>query len=373
MRILHICSYYFPNIGGIEQVARDCVNSLKENNEQRVLCFNHQKGTVTQEVDGVPVTRVNCILKVSSQSVSLCYKNTLKKIFEEFDPSVVIFHYPNPFLAHYLLKELKKHKECKLYVYWHLDIIKQKFLRIFFHGQNLKIIKRATKLIATSPNYIEKSQYLSLAREKCVVIPNCVNEERMQLTAEDIDFADKIKEQDKGKFILFAIGRHVPYKGMEYLIRASRFLDENYKIYIGGKGPLTEKLKKMADGDGKITFLGRITDNELKSYCLACDVFCFPSITKNEAFGIALAEGMYYGKPALTFTIEGSGVNYVNINGVTGLEVENRNVEQYADAIQKLCGDEQLRTEYGNNARQRVLDNFTYAKFSEKIKQEIKL
>ena len=45
-------------------------------------------------------------------------------------------------------------------------------------------------------------------------------------------------------------------------------------------------------------------------------IFCFPSITRNEAFGIALAEAMYCGKPAVTFTIEGSGVNFVSLDGV---------------------------------------------------------
>ena len=48
----------------------------------------------------------------------------------------------------------------------------------------------------------------------------------------------------------------------------------------------------------------------------------FPSITKNEAFGVVLAEAMYCYTPAITFTIEGSGVNWVNLHQVTGLEME---------------------------------------------------
>ena len=86
---------------------------------------------------------------------------------------------------------------------------------------------------------------------------------------------------------------------------------------------------------------------------------CFPSITKNEAFGLALAEGMYFGKPAVTFTIPGSGVNYVNINGETGLECNNSDYKEYADALDKLIVDENLRYKYGEAARKRVLDNFT--------------
>ena len=41
-RILHISKYYYPFVGGVEQTAKDCVNSLcNENVEQKVICFNH--------------------------------------------------------------------------------------------------------------------------------------------------------------------------------------------------------------------------------------------------------------------------------------------------------------------------------------------
>ena len=66
---------------------------------------------------------------------------------------------------------------------------------------------------------------------------------------------------------------------MEYLVRASKLLDERFKVYIGGKGPLTEELKKLAAGDEKVIFTGRLSDEELLSHMLACDIFCFPSIT----------------------------------------------------------------------------------------------
>ena len=114
------------------------------------------------------------------------------------------------------------------------------------------------------------------------------------------------------------------------------------------------------------TFDG-VENDELVSRILACDIFCFPSITKNEAFGIALAEAMAYAKPAVTFTIEGSGVNYVSLNGLTGIEVENRNVAAYAEAIKKLASDAQLRKTYGENAKRRVEELFTNEKFTQNV------
>ena len=181
--------------------------------------------------------------------------------------------------------------------------------------------------------------------------------------------AAKIKAENLGKTICIAVGRHTAYKGFTYLIQASNFLDDRFKIYITGKGELTEALHKEATGDEKIVFTGRIDDMELKALIMASDIFCFPSITKNEAFGLALAEGMYYGKPAVTFTIPGSGVNYVCIDGEDGIEVENRNAKKYAEAMKTLAENAELREKYGNAGRKRVEENFLSTQFSENVKK----
>ena len=72
---------------------------------------------------------------------------------------------------------------------------------------------------------------------------------------------------------------------------------------------------------------------------------------------------MYYGKPAVTFTISGSGVNFVSIGGKTGIECRNRDSRAYAEALKRLADDEKLRKEMGENAHQRALDMFTFRKF----------
>lgn len=367
MKILQISNYYAPHIGGIEQVAHDCSDALAPENEVKVFCFNHEKGDIKENIDGVEVVRTGCFAKVASQSMSFSYGKLLKKTFKEFNPDAVIFHYPNPFGAHYLLKTLRKYPNCKLILYWHLDITKQKVLGKLFSGQTKRLLKRAKKVFATSPNYIEGSKFLPSYREKCEVVSCCVNRDRMTLSEADITLAEQIKAHSEGKTTCFAIGRHVPYKGLKHLVEASRFLDDTFKIYIGGTGPLTDSLKQLAAGDSKITFLGRVPENELKAYLFACDIFCFPSVTKNEAFGIALAEAMSMGKPAVTFTITGSGVNYVSLNGVTGIEVENANSEKYAEAIKTLAADPALRAQYGNAAKARAGELFTQEVFAKKI------
>ena len=364
-RVIHISKYYYPYRGGTEQIAQDCVNSLMGKYDQKVYCFNDGKDDLTDEVDGVVIVRARCFAKVASQSLSTSYGKLLKRTIDSFNPNIIIFHYPNPFAASFLLRYIPAN--CKLAIYWHLDIVKQKILKQFFVGQIKKLVERADVLIATSPTYVDGSPWLSNARDKCTVVPNCINVERLQGGSEVEKKAVEIREQNADKTICLAVGRHTKYKGFKYLIQAAHLLDDSFQIFITGKGEETENLKAEAGNDRKIHFLGLVDDVELKGYLTAMDIFCFPSITKNEAFGLALAEGMYYGKPAVTFTIPGSGVNYVCVDGEDGIEVPNRDVKAYAKALKILAADEDMRMKMGTAGKKRVEENFLNTQFKEKI------
>ncbi len=372
-RVLHISKYYYPFIGGTEQVARDIVKALKGYvSDQKVICFNedaqdgewmnHKRETVIEIVDGVEVVRCGYIINISSQAISLTYKRELDRIIKEFKPNVIILHYPNPFVTHYLLKY--KDYDFKLAVYWHLDIYKQRIIKHLFYNQNVTLIRRADMIMGATPKHIYESAFTNQFGEKGYVLPLMIDENKLKLSDKEICEAIKIRKIWKGQIIGFFIGRHVEYKGLEYLIKASGELgNENIHFFIAGSGELTEKMKAMAKEDSKIEFIGRITDSQKRIYLYASDIFCFPSITRNEGFGLALAEGMYFGKPAVVFNIPGSGVNYLNQDGVTGIECPNRDYKAYANALRRLCLDSDLRVKYGNAGRDRILKYFTNEHF----------
>ena len=370
MKILHVVSYLHPHIGGIEQTARDIMNALSEdpNVEQRAICFASDRKTVSDTLDGVPVVRCGAFAKVSSQSLSFSYGRQLRRIMRTFAPDCVIFHYPNPFLASALLRALKKRPACRLILWWHLDITKQRLLGKLFNGQTHRLLRRATRVIATSPNYIEGSKFLPAYRDKCTVIPSCIRDSRLQITEDAAKKAREIRETYRGKIICCFFGRHVAYKGLEYLIDAAKLLDDRFVFLIGGSGELTESYRTRAADTPRIRFLGRLDDEDLHATLLASDIFCFPSVTKNEAFGLALAEAMYEGKPCVTFTIEGSGVNYVSIGGQTGLEVANRDTAAYADALRRLAEDGELRARLGAAAAARAKELFLFPRFADSVR-----
>lgn len=377
-RVLHISKYYYPFYGGTEHVARSMVKALLGTGaSQKVICFNEDASdgvitckysdTTRDVIDGVEVVRCGYFLKVDSQAISTTYKKELSQIMNQFKPNVIILHYPNPFVTQLLLRY--KNLDYKLLVYWHLDITKQRILKHFFHGQILTLINRADRILGATPNHLNESKYTPRFGEKKYILPYMIDEDSLELSQEEIELGQSIRAAYKGKVLGFFIGRHVPYKGLTYLIKASKEMNNsNVHFLLAGEGVLTKSLKSEASGDDKITFLGRISDSERKAYLYASDIICFPSVTRNEGFGIALAEGMYFGHPAVTFKIKGSGVNYVNLDGVTGIECPNGDYISYAKAIEKLVEDKEIRNQYGKAARQRVIDNFTSQTFKKNMR-----
>ena len=152
---------------------------------------------------------------------------------------------------------------------------------------------------------------------------------------------------------------------MLYGIKAMKTV-ENAVYLIGGTGPLKSEFEKYIKENllqDKVILLGRVEDCDLDSYYKACDIYLFPSIMQSEAFGIVQLEAMKYEKPVINTNL-GTGVNYVSIDKETGLTVEPENVEQLTNAINKLLNNDELRLQYGRNARQRVDELFSISKIT---------
>ena len=274
-------------------------------------------------------------------------------------PDVVHFHYPNPLVALYILFCIPS--KIKLIVHWHSDIVEQKILWRIISPIEQKILNRSTRIIVTSENYAKASMPLLKYISKITIIPCGIDEEKFVLTNRDLGEVSKIRDRYKNKPIIFFVGRHVEYKGIKYLLEAEKYIQSDCEIVIAGEGPLTESLKTKYRSN-RINWIGRLSSEDLKLFYHSADIFSFPSITRNEAFGVVLAEAMYCRCVPVTFTIEGSGVNWVTLNGITGLEVPNRDVVSYAKALDLLIKNQELRSTLANNGYKRVNDLFTFSR-----------
>lgn len=355
MKVLHIGKYYAPIEGGIESINRFVVEALKKY-PQRVLSFNNKNNSCEEDIDGVSIVRASSTGILASQPISIKYFWELRRYIRLFDPDVIHFHYPNPLGALYL--NLLIGYKRKLIVHWHSDIVAQKNLYRLIKPIEKKILEKATVIIATSPDYKKHSYALRNFQEKVTTIPCSIDENKLELKSGDEEKIKNLKMKYDNKPILLFVGRHVEYKGIRYLLESEKYVKNDCVFLIGGKGPLTDELMNQFSSS-RIHWLGRINDEELRIYYHAASLFTFPSITKNEAFGVVLAEAMYCKTPTITFTIEGSGVNWVSINEHTGLEVENKNTQEYAKAIDRLLMDQKFSNSLGQQAKERVKQLFT--------------
>jgi glycosyltransferase involved in cell wall biosynthesis len=354
-KILHISKYYYPYIGGVEYTCR-CLAEELSDFENIVLCFNEKRKTLCEFINNVRVYRAGILLNIARQSLSFSYCFLLKEIIQKEKPDLIHFHCPNPFAAAFLILLIPK--TVKLVLHWHLDIIEQKYIYAIIKPIENKLLKRADKILVTSPNYREASIPLSPFKDKINILPSAIKTKEFDLQPNEYINVRNIKELYNNKKIIFFVGRHVKYKGLVYLLEAEKYIKNDCHILIAGGGPLTRELQKKYMAK-RISFIGRLNDNDLKYYLHAVDIFAFPSITKNEAFGLALIEAMYCNTSTVTFSINGSGVNWVALDDVTGIEVENRNVKAYAKAIDTLLSDDILRESYAKNGYNRVINEFT--------------
>ena len=284
---------------------------------------------------------------------------------EPFD--VVHLHLPNP-LAH--LASVMLPKNVKRIITWHSDIVKQKRLLSIYLPFLRRFTSSADALIAATPAHFTSSTQIpaDYPATKRHVIPYGRDFSDLALTPATAELCASLKEKAKSVstsgHIIFALGRHVYYKGFDVLIEAMQHIDA--QLILGGDGPLKLELQQQAQRLGiahKITFTGSIAENELAAYFNACDVFCLPSVVQSEAFGLVQLEAMACGKPVVCTQLN-NGVNVVNQAGVTGLAVPVRDATALAEALNKLLNDDTLRSKLGQQAKAHAVSGYSLTAMS---------
>ena len=158
---------------------------------------------------------------------------------------------------------------------------------------------------------------------------------------------EALRAQSSGRAILLNVGRLVGYKGQRYALEALRELDA--VLWFVGTGPLREDLERMARDWGvaeRVRFWGDVPDTRLPHFFHACDVFAFPSISPNEAFGLVQVEAMACAKPVVACQLK-SGVPYVCADRSTGLIVPPEDSAAFAAALRELLKSPSMRERLG--------------------------
>lgn len=113
----------------------------------------------------------------------------------------------------------------------------------------------------------------------------------------DNKYAPLNKKNDS--FVIGTISNLTKRKRVDILVKS--FLDadiENSKLLIGGSGDELDHLKRLANGDERVEFLGFVSDEKMNDFYNSLDLFVFPTII--EGYGMPIVEAMACGKPVIT-------------------------------------------------------------------------
>ena len=166
------------------------------------------------------------------------------------------------------------------------------------------------------------------------------------------------------------LGVRRPYKGFDVLVAAARFLPAACRVVIVGGGERRAELEaqvrqhQVAD---RVVLAGRLGDDALRALFQSAAIFCLPSVSRAEAFGVVLLEAMAHGLPIVASDIAGSGVPWVSQHDVTGLNVPIGDAQALAAALSQLLADPARRDRMGRESRRRFEAEFTAALASRRM------
>lgn len=358
MKILQLGKAFPPikKLGGVEKVMEYFYYGLNESGIHcDVLGVNDKFAKKTDNYckNGL-VFRESLLFKAKSTFFSISLIFRLWKIQKKYD--IIHIHLPDPMA---MLAVFITRPKSKVVIHWHSNILRQKLLYRLVKYFEYWLLKRSDLILCTTPNYSLNNDVLSPFKNKVSFV----------VIGLDIDvsmFNSKLELKINGDYVskkkILYIGRFVYYKGIEYLIRAMSLIKSDCVLYLIGSGELETKIKEIVidlNIEYKVIFLGEVNDNDKFTYLKSCDLLVLPSIYKTEAYGIVQIEAMALGVPVLSTKIEGSGVDWVNKDGVSGLTVYPENSEQIAEAIDRVFSNPDFHTQISEGAKRRYNDLFT--------------
>lgn len=344
---MHVYKDYYPPIaGGMEcHMALMCSLQSKTENVRALTCSRSIRSREVQ-YNGVTVHEVGEWGRFQSAPLSPSFPRHLKR----GDADVVVLHVPNPTGE---IAFLASRSRAKLVVRYQSDVVRQAVAMRIYGPFFRRLLARADAILVSSPQYLETSTYLQPVRDQCRVVPLGILAERF-----DHPRGERVAELRKkygGRYVLFS-GRHRWYKGLEYLVEASTRIPG--PIVIAGEGTERRRIMKMAEKLGSgIFFPGELSEEDLVDHLHGCAVFVLPSVERSEAFGIGILEAHACAKPVVATRL-GTGVEYVNLDGETGMNVSPRDPRALAEAITTLLEDSGRCEAMGRFASTRVRKDF---------------
>ncbi len=354
MKIGLVCPYDIAKNGGVLEVVRAIQSELAARGHDTYIITPRPQGHENDPQDHIifvgSSTDFNSPLHTTIQ-VSASLNEAIDEMLarEQFD--LLHFHEPwVPMLGMQMLSRSQVVNVATFHAALPDTVMGRSIVKVVgpYTKSALKYIDAFTATSEASAEYV-----CSLTDEPVAIIPNGVNTDRYK--------APKVFKDSREHKTIFYVGRLEGRKGVKYLLRAFKLLQErrpNISLVIGGNGPDREKLEMLAsDLDLKhVSFLGYISDADKIKYMQTSDLFCSPALY-GESFGLVLVEAMGCG----LVTVAGDNPGYASVlNGLGALSLVNpKHSEEFARRLELLLYEADLRKLWRDWAKNE-LPNYTY-------------
>jgi glycosyltransferase involved in cell wall biosynthesis len=275
------------------------------------------------------------------------------------DADIVHLHYPFFGTAGLIAGLKRKGKVKKLVVTLHMDAAATGLKGLIF-DLHRKLFQRgvlyvADVLIASSSDYARNSSFAPWA-DRIIELPFGVDETRF------VPSANRDVSRPFTALFVGGMDRAHAFKGVKVLLEAISRVS-NIKAKLIGDGDLRssyESLARRLSISDRVSFLGKLSPDELPSAYQSSDVLVLPSLSGAEAFGLVALEAQSSGVPVIASDLP--GVRTVVADGESGILVPCGDVEALVVAIKRLESDKELRANMGLAGRKRVLERFTWGR-----------
>jgi glycosyltransferase involved in cell wall biosynthesis len=262
----------------------------------------------------------------------VAYWRRLARELQDFD--VVNVHGPIPTMSDFFLREVTRlpsyMRPPVVYTYHSpIDIKGASRLSALYNRYHRSLALRADRIVASGPHYasVHRTRFGPPVRS----IPWGVD-----LPASGSALLPAGPAAGAGKLRVLFVGQMRQYKGVQTLLAAAAGQDWLELTLVGG-GPELVKYQRLAKrlSAANARFTGRLPDAELRAHYQSNDVIVLPSVTRAEAFGLVLLEGMASGCVPVASDLPGVR----DVAGPTGLVVRPGDAAALRGAFRQLASD----------------------------------
>jgi L-malate glycosyltransferase len=389
--IIRVVSEFYPAKGGSITHVIELINAINSYLYKQLLIapiFNTIDDTFDEKFS-IPIIRVK----------SRIFKfNKLNRIPFMSDINLLFYSFRSILMIRKIIKKENKENQ-KIIVHVH-NLLVGEFLMILSKVLNINF--SIVIMQHGSPFYRERKTIRSKIKRKfmCSVLiffkPNyylnfndgtisqrfvdILNKERIKNKivnhAIDTDFFKPTDNEKKDyEFTILSNHRLDKYKRVDLSIKIFKcFMEKsgyapNIKLKIIGDGPLREELKELTRSlnlNNYVIFGGEKNIEETKKEINSADIVIGTSLVSN--INRSIQEAMSCNKPAIIFASGKVDEFFVNRENI--VLITPNNIEEFADKIQLLWENRELREKIGNNARNLIL---THRNWEQRVQQEIEV